>query len=69
MAEDNGDLKQAIEADLRFHRAVMRAAHNPYLELVSDPVMSAFLQQIKLTNFNVGLDLHRHIFEEIRARN
>jgi DNA-binding FadR family transcriptional regulator len=69
MAEDNGDLKQAIEADLRFHRAVMRAAHNPYLELVSDPVMSAFLQQIKLTNFNIGLDLHRHIFEEIRARN
>lgn len=69
MAADNGDLKHTIEADLRFHRAVMRAAHNPYLELVLDPVMSAFLQQIKLTNFHTGVDLHRHIFEEIRAHN
>ena len=69
MAKKNGKLKQTLEADLRFHRAVMRAAHNPYLELVLDPVMSVFLQQIKLTNFHIGLDLHRHIFEEIRGRN
>jgi DNA-binding FadR family transcriptional regulator len=69
MAEDDGDLKHTIEADLRFHRAVMRAAHNPYLELVLDPVMSVFLQQIKLTNFNTGLAMHRHIFKEIQARN
>lgn len=69
MAEDNGDLKHTVEADLRFHRAVMRAAHNSYLELVLDPVMSVFLQQIKLTNFNTGLDMHRHIFTEIQTRN
>ena len=69
MSQDGNDLKHTIEADLRFHRAVMRAAHNPYLELVLDPVMSAFLQQIKLTNFHTGVDLHRHIFEEIRAHN
>ncbi len=69
MEEDGRDLKQTIEADLRFHRAVMRAAHNPYLELVLDPVMSAFLQQIKLTNFHTGIDLHRHIFDEIKAHN
>ncbi len=69
MSGKNGKLKQAIEADLRFHRAVMRAAHNPYLELVLDPVMSTYLQQIKLTNFNMGLDSHREIFEQIQARN
>lgn len=69
MAEDSGDLKHTVEADLRFHRAVMRAAHNSYLELVLDPVMSVFLQQIKLTNFNTGLDMHRHIFTEIQTRN
>jgi DNA-binding FadR family transcriptional regulator len=69
MGEDDGDLKHTIEADLRFHRAVMRAAHNSYLELVLDPVMSVFLQQIKLTNFNTGLDMHRHIFNEIQTRN
>ena len=69
MAEEGHDLKHTVEADLRFHRAVMRAAHNPYLELVLDPVMSTFLQQIKLTNFHTGLDLHRHIFDEIKAHN
>lgn len=69
--EDEGDgLASTIDADLRFHRAVMRAAHNPYLEMVLDPVMSVFLQQIKLTNsFHPGLEMHRHIFEQIQGRN
>jgi len=70
MAEEDGGLQSLIDADLRFHRAVLKAAHNPYLEMVLDPVMSTFLQQIKLSNsFNPGLDMHRHIFIEIRERN
>lgn len=70
MARDNGNPDANISADLRFHRAVMRAAHNSYLEMVLDPVMSVYLQQIKLTNsFNPGLAMHNHIFEQIRARN
>jgi len=70
MEGEGGDLSSTIEADLRFHRAVMRAAHNPYLEMVLDPVMSVFLQQIKLSDsFSTGLEMHRHIFEQIRDRN
>jgi GntR family transcriptional repressor for pyruvate dehydrogenase complex len=70
MAEEGSDLNHTIEADLRFHRAVMRAAHNPYLEMVLDPVMSVFLQQIKVSDtFSTGIEMHRHIFEEIRDRN
>ena len=70
MAENTRDLKNTIEADMRFHRAVMRAAHNPYLEMVLDPVMSVFLQQIKLSDsFSTGLEMHRHIFIQIRERN
>jgi GntR family transcriptional regulator, galactonate operon transcriptional repressor len=70
MAEENGALDKTIAADVRFHRAVMRAAHNQYLEMVLDPVMSVFLQQIKVTDtFNTGLELHRDIFRQIRARN
>ena len=70
MASEDGSLENVIEADLRFHRAVLKAAHNPYLEMVLDPVMSTFLQQIKLSNTsNPGLDLHRHIFIQIRERN
>lgn len=70
MAQEGGSLESTIEADLRFHRAVMRAAHNPYLEMVLDPVMSVFLQQIKLTtSYNTGFDMHNHIFQQIRNRN
>jgi GntR family transcriptional regulator, galactonate operon transcriptional repressor len=70
MAQEDGGIESTIEADLRFHRAVMRAAHNPYLEMVLDPVMSVFLQQIKLTTtYNTGFDLHDNIFREIRNRN
>jgi GntR family transcriptional regulator, galactonate operon transcriptional repressor len=63
-------LEDTITADLEFHRAVMRAAHNRYLEMVLDPVMSVFLQQIKLTNTAFsGIELHHDIFNQIRARN
>jgi GntR family transcriptional repressor for pyruvate dehydrogenase complex len=56
-----------IEADLRFHQSVTKAAHNRYFEMVLEPLTHVFLQQIKLTNsYQVGLDLHRHIFETIR---
>ena len=70
MARKDSDLSETIEADLRFHRAVMRAAHNQYLELVADPVMSVFLRQIKLTDsLHTGLGMHRDIFRQIKAHN
>jgi DNA-binding FadR family transcriptional regulator len=70
MTEEQADLDSTIEADLRFHRAVVKAAHNSYLEMVLDPIVSVFIQQIKLTNsFHMGLAAHRHIFDEIRAHN
>lgn len=68
--ENGSALEDIIAADLEFHRAVMRAAHNRYLEMVLAPVMWMFLQQIKLTNAAfTGIELHRDIFEQIRARN
>jgi GntR family transcriptional regulator, galactonate operon transcriptional repressor len=68
--EGGGPLEETIAADAEFHRAVLRAAHNRYLEMVLDPVTSVFLQQIKLTNTAFsGIELHRDIFEQIRARN
>ena len=67
-----GDVNEdhTIAADLRFHRSLMRAAHNPFLEMVLDPLMEVFLQQIKLTNtFNMAWELHRKVFLQIQARN
>jgi len=48
----------------------MRAAHNPYIEMVLDPLMEVYLQQIKLTNsFNTAWEQHREILVEIQAHN
>lgn len=70
MARENSDLTSTIEADLRFHRSIMRAAHNQYLEMVADPVMSVFLLQIKVTDsLSTALELHRDILLQIQARN
>jgi DNA-binding FadR family transcriptional regulator len=70
MTTKETDLDTTIEADLRFHRAVVKAAHNAYLEMVLDPIVSVFIRQIKLTNsFHTGVPAHRHIFDEIRAHN
>ena len=70
MKEDSLDLDETIAADLRFHRAVMRAAHNRYFEMVLDPLTVVFQQQIKLTNsYDTGWESHNQVFLEIRARN
>lgn len=70
MKADSLNLDETIAADLRFHRAVMRAAHNRYFEIVLDPLTEVFQQQIKLTNsYDTGWDSHHQIFLEIRARN
>ncbi|MCW5980179.1 MAG: FadR family transcriptional regulator [Bryobacteraceae bacterium] len=58
--------EETIEADFRFHMAVAKAAHNRFFEMVIDPLTQVFLQQIRLTDiFEVGVDLHRQIFEQI----
>jgi DNA-binding FadR family transcriptional regulator len=69
MEAGHGD-EETAEADLQFHLAVARAAHNPYFEMVIDPLTSVFIQQIRLTNsYTVGMDLHRSVAEEIRNGN
>ncbi|MFN7994134.1 MAG: FadR/GntR family transcriptional regulator [Bryobacteraceae bacterium] len=70
MKEPGLDLDENIAADLRFHRAVTRAAHNRYFEMVLDPLTEVVLQQIKLTNsYDPGWESHREILVEIKARN
>lgn len=61
---------ETIDADLQFHLAVARAAHNRYFEMVLEPLTHVFLQQIKLTDsYHVGVDLHQQIFDAIREAN
>ena len=65
-----GSETEVIDADLRFHCAIAKATCNHYFEIVIEPLTHTFIQQMKLTNVsNVGLELHHHIFQAIRARN
>jgi GntR family transcriptional repressor for pyruvate dehydrogenase complex len=62
-----GTVEEITEADLRFHMAVAKSAHNRFFEMVIDPITQVYLQQIKLTDsFSVGVELHRQIFEQIQ---
>jgi DNA-binding FadR family transcriptional regulator len=66
MAAPDRSVEETIEADLRFHVAVAKAAHNRFFEMVIDPFTQVFVQQIKLTDsYTVGVELHRHIFDKI----
>lgn len=66
MAATGRSVEETIEADLRFHLAVAKAAHNRFFEMVIDPLTQVFVQQIKLTDsYTVGVDLHRHVFDKI----
>src|SRR5581483_4576078 len=70
MAIEHQDIRQTIDADLQFHLAVARAAHNHFFEIVLDPLTQVYVQQISLTDsFTVGVEHHRQIYEEIRRRN
>jgi DNA-binding FadR family transcriptional regulator len=70
MKQESADLEFTVAADLRFHRSLMSAAHNPYIEMVLDPLMEVYLQQIKVTDSsNTGWELHHDIFLQIQARN
>jgi GntR family transcriptional repressor for pyruvate dehydrogenase complex len=68
--ERGGPEEQVAEADLCFHLAVARAAHNPYFEMVLEPLTSVFIEQIRLSNsYTVGLEMHRHVVGEIARGN
>lgn len=59
-----------VAADLRFHAALWGAARNRYFEIVLEPLMQVFTQQVKLTNsYSLGIPLHQDVFEAIRKRN
>jgi DNA-binding FadR family transcriptional regulator len=61
---------ETVEADLRFHRGLVRAAHNPYFEMMLEPLTSLVIQQIMLTDsYEVGPALHRKILDAVRAGN
>ena|SRR5436190_2576570 len=69
----NGDFEPFVQADMRFHLAILHACRNELLEQMSRIVYSALLVSFRATSRLPGrargsLPKHRAIFEAIRAR-
>ena len=73
-APERGDFEPFVQADMRFHLAILHACRNELLEQMSRVVYSALLVSFRATSRLPGrarasLPKHRAIFEAIRARN
>jgi len=73
-ARDHDDFEPFVQADMRFHLAILHACRNELLEQMSRVVYSALLVSFRATSRVPGrarasLPKHRAIFEAIRARN
>ena len=69
----NGNVEPFVQADMRFHLAILHACRNELLEQMSRVVYSALLVSFRATSSLPGrargsLPGHRAIFDAIRAR-
>jgi GntR family transcriptional regulator, galactonate operon transcriptional repressor len=67
------DPEQAVDADLRFHAAVVAASHNPLLEQLSAVTRQPFRMALSYTRRlraaeAMGLAAHRELVEAIKRR-
>lgn len=73
MAEKIDSPMEYVEIDLEFHRALLRAAHNPIFNVVLEPFRAA-LRQSRVLGAKVpqaprrSIRSHRRIYEAIRAQ-
>ena len=72
-APDHGDFEPFVQADMRFHLAILHACRNELLEQMSRVVYSALLVSFRATSRLPGrakaaLPKHRAILDAIRAR-
>ena len=67
-----GDLQSSIESDLRFHLAVLEAAHNAFMRPFGALIQAALRASFRLTNSNRvlyrrSLALHRAVVDAIEG--
>ncbi|HEX2115999.1 MAG TPA: FadR/GntR family transcriptional regulator [Alphaproteobacteria bacterium] len=68
MSTATGDAE--IEADLRFHRGILEAAHNELVVQLGGVIGVGLLTSFRISpqSFDVFLPLHQHVFAAIRDR-
>jgi DNA-binding FadR family transcriptional regulator len=74
MEEAIGDAEAAVEADLAFHLAILRASHNVYMLPFGALIQAALRASFRTTNqdrtaYRESLFVHADVLEAIRVRN
>lgn len=74
MEKSTGDLASSVEADLRFHMAVLESTHNAFMRPFGALIQAALRGSFRLTSSNIELyrltlPLHRKVFCAIEAQN
>jgi GntR family galactonate operon transcriptional repressor len=74
MEEAIGDTGAAVEADLAFHLAILRASHNNYMLPFGALIQAALRASFRTTNqdsmeYRESLSRHADVVEAIRVRN
>ncbi|MDC0739599.1 FadR/GntR family transcriptional regulator [Cognatishimia sp. SS12] len=73
MAKNLDESNEYVIADAQFHIAILRAAHNPYLDSLENAIFAGLMLSIRLTNpdrdYNKrSLPFHQNIAEVIRKQ-
>lgn len=74
MEASTGDLRSSVDADLRFHMAVLQATHNAFMRPFGAMIQAALRGSFRLTSSNTDLyrltlPKHREILRAIEAGN
>ncbi|MBU2881216.1 FadR family transcriptional regulator [Psychrosphaera sp. B3R10] len=70
MEEETGSLEKFVVADALFHQAVLRAAHNEFLNAMEGVIYSALLVSVRITNQDPrknsdSVEFHREVCDAI----
>ncbi|MCM2678518.1 FadR/GntR family transcriptional regulator [Echinimonas agarilytica] len=74
MEEETGSIEKFIVADALFHKAMLRAAHNEFLNAMEGVIYSALLVSVRITNQDPrknshSVEFHREVYEAVASGN
>jgi len=73
MAVHIANIEAFMDADIRFHAAILEASHNEFLQPVTNAIRAAMLSSLRITNRDATLNkhsvsLHRAVLEALKAK-
>ena len=73
MVESVEDPEVFMQADMRFHAAILQASHNEFLQPIANAIRAAMFSSLRITNRGAALNkkslpLHLGILEAVREK-